>query len=114
MKDKLLGLSVIKTSSSKLNRQGSTQSLAIDTQSPLPDLSRKDSVTSLKSLAISSPFKKKDKSEEHEEGDDSFDDSWGTMKKRVGRRLSSLFNSPKKLGSVPRRHSLSTLVIGGH
>ena len=111
MKDKLLGLSVIKTSKSKLNRQGSTQSLAIDTQSPLPGLSRKGSVTSLKSLGISSPFKKKDKSEEHEEGDDSFDDGWGTMKKRVGRRLSSLFDSPKKLGSVPRRHSLSTLSI---
>merc|ERR1711892_444232 len=111
MKDKLLGFSGIKTTPTKLKRQGSTKSLAIDTQTPPTNLSRKGSVTSLKSLGITSPFKKKDKSERNEEEEDSFDDGWGKMKKRFGRRLSSLFDSPTKLGSVPRRHSLSTLSI---
>lgn len=111
MKDKLLSLSGIKTTPTKLKRRGSTKSLAIETQTPPSALSRQGSVTSLKSLGLRSPFKKKDKSEPNGEEDDSFDDGWGTMKKRFGRRLSSLFDSPTKLGSVPRRHSLSTLSI---
>eukprot|EP00092_Neocalanus_flemingeri_P037409 GFUD01040734.1.p1 GENE.GFUD01040734.1~~GFUD01040734.1.p1 ORF type:complete len:221 (+),score=61.95 GFUD01040734.1:137-799(+) len=110
MKDKLLALSGIKTTPTKLKRQGSTKSLAIENQTPPSGLSRKGSVTSLKSLGLSSPFKKKDKSVDNVE-EDSFDEGWGTMKKRFGRRLSSLFDSPTKLGSVPRRHSLSTLSI---
>jgi len=112
MKDKLPGLSMFKTPT-KLKRQGSTKSLAIENQTPPSGLSRKGSVTSLKSLGLSSPFKKKDKSE-HTGDEDSFDEGWGTMKKRFGRRLSSLFDSPTKLGAVPRRHSLSTLSISSN
>jgi len=113
MKDKLPGISMFKTTPTKLKRQGSTQSLAIGNQTPPSGLSRQGSVTSLKSLGLRSPFKKKDKS--NSIGDeDSFDEGWGTMKKRFGRRLSSLFDSPTKLGSVPRRHSLSTLSINSN
>ena len=113
MKDKLLGLSPIKTTQNKLKRQGSTKSLAIDTNLSPPEITRKGSVTSLKSLGLSSPFKKKDKNEEKLE-DDGFIDVRGSMRKRFSRRLSSLFDSPTKLGSVPRRHSLSTFSIASN
>ena len=113
MKDKLLGLSPIKTTQNKLKRQGSTKSLAIDANLTPPEITRKGSVTSLKSLGLTSPFKKKEKHEDKLE-DDGFIDVRGSMRKRFSRRLSSLFDSPTKLGSVPRRHSLSTLSIASN
>ena len=89
MKDKVRGL----------RRENSTKSLLTDFQlkKDLP-LTRKGSVTSLKSLGkdILSPFKKKDVNENETEEDenDCFEENWLTMKsKKFGRRLSSIFDS---------------------
>ena len=69
MKDKIL--------SRRLRRQNSTKSLAADFREP-PELPRRDSATSLKSLGrdLVSSFKKKDRRGEDEEGGDVGDDSF--------------------------------------
>ena len=87
MKDKVKGL----------RRENSTKSLLTDFQlkKEVP-LSRKGSVTSLKSFGkdIFSPFKKKDVNENEEDENDDFEENWLTTKsKKFGRRLSSIFDS---------------------
>ena len=75
MKDKIL--------SRRLRRQNSTKSLAADFREP-PELPRRDSATSLKSLGrdLVSSFKKKDHRGEHEE--DSFEENgWLSNKSKV-------------------------------
>ena len=75
MKDKIL--------SRRLRRQNSTKSLAADFREP-PELPRRDSATSLKSLGrdLVSSFKKKDPRGEHE--DDSFEENgWLSNKSKV-------------------------------
>ena len=88
MKDKLRGL----------RRENSTKSLLTDFHiKNEASLSRKGSITSLKSLGkdILSPFRKKDVSENNcENENDSFEEGWLTIKsKKFGRRLSSIFDS---------------------
>ena len=87
MKDKVKGL----------RRENSTKSLLTDFQlkKEVP-LSRKGSVTSLKSFGkdIFSPFKKKDVNENEEDENDDFEENWLTIKsKKFGRRLSSIFDA---------------------
>ena len=77
MKDKLL--------SRRLRRQNSTKSLAADFREP-PELPRRDSATSLKSLGrdLVSSFRKKDHRGEDEAGDDSFEENgWLSTKSKV-------------------------------
>ena len=99
----------------RLRRQNSTKSLMTEfvLQS---DLTRRDSVLSLKSLGkelltnIKSPFEIDDTFEE----DDSFGESWlKTKSKKFGRRLSTLFDKKSDIESdgESRRHSLSTASI---
>ena len=99
----------------KLRRQNSTKSLMTEfgLQS---DLTRRDSVLSLKSLGkelltnikSKNPFVTDEKYEE----DDSFEENWLKMKsKKFGRRLSTLFDKKSDNSdnnSDSRRHSLST------
>ena len=84
--------------------------------------SRRGSISSLKSLGkdLLGSLKKKEASdsqsvrEEEDQGDTvSIESKWLSSKsKKFGRRLSSLFiDSPKKLDSGARRHSLAALSI---
>ena len=99
----------------RLRRQNSTKSLMTEfgLQS---DLTRRDSVLSLKSLGkelltnIKSPFENDDMFEE----EDSFGESWlKTKSRKFGRRLSTLFDkkSDSESDGESRRHSLSTASI---
>ena len=103
----------------KLRRENSTRSLMtelqMETESP-----RRGSISSLKSLGkdLLGSLKKKEASDSQsvreEEGDTvSIESKWLSSKsKKFGRRLSSLFiDSPKKLDSGARRHSLAALSI---
>jgi len=99
----------------KLRRQNSTKSLMTEfgLQS---DLTRRDSVLSLKSLGkeLLTNIKSKNpfESDENYEEDDSFEENWLKMKsKKFGRRLSTLFDKKgdnSDNNSDIRRHSLST------
>ena len=84
------------------------------------DLSRRGSLSSLKSLGkdLLGSLKTKEASDsesvrEENHGDTvSTESKWLSSKsKKFGRRLSSLFDSPKKLDSGARRHSLAALSI---
>lgn len=104
----------------KLRRENSTRSLMTEFQLE-GDLSRRGSISSLKSLGkdLIGSLKKKGPSDtesvrEEENGGDtvSMETKWIASKsKKFGRRLSSLFDSPKKLDSGARRHSLAALSI---
>ena len=103
----------------KLRRENSTRSLMTEFQLE-GDLSRRGSISSLKSLGkdLIGSLKKKGPSDtdsvrEEENGDTvSMETKWIASKsKKFGRRLSSLFDSPKKLESGARRHSLAALSI---
>ena len=85
------------------------------------DLSRRGSLSSLKTLGkdlLGSLKKNKEAADsasarEEDHGDTvSTESKWLSSKsKKFGRRLSSLFDSPKKLDSGARRHSLAALSI---
>lgn len=103
----------------KLRRENSTRSLVTEFQLE-GDLSRRGSNSSLKSLGknLLGSLKKKGASDndsvcEEDNGDTvSVESKWLASKsKKFGRRLSSLFDSPKKLDSGARRHSLAALSI---
>ena len=105
----------------KLRRENSTRSLVTEFQLE-GDLSRRGSTSSLKSLGknLLGSLKKKGASdndsvsvcEEDNRDTVSVESKWLASKsKKFGRRLSSLFDSPKKLDSGARRHSLAALSI---
>ena len=104
----------------KLRRENSTKSLMTEFQCE-GDLSRKGSISSLKILGKDIlSLKKKETSDSKNVHDDfsgdtgsvSIETKWLASKsKKFGRRLSSLFDSPKKLEPQSRRHSLAALSL---